>query len=226
MKMPWQATGTAGKRDAALTALAAAEAKLTDLESQRVAALGNDDITAARALDRQIVEARQEVATFTDRLELLRAKIQREESEKRTSDYMAAVAHIEANLLPPRAAAAVELEAALKAVAVAARNLQETSNAVRQGWPAGMPRLSEYGVSCLALDRLGARAKDCFQPGLLVRKYTLTSAQRHEFTEQILRADQRADGFAAAEVEQHANLLSELRSHSVPEIEPIDEEAA
>lgn len=226
MKLPalLKASDTATKLREAETAHAAAEGKLSSLQDDRTAALGNDDIDAARRLDRLIAEQRQTVTTLADRTGLLRTKVALEQRERRIRDYQAAIAHIEADLLPPRAAAAAELEAALKAVAIAARNFRDASNGVIAKWPINVPRPFEYRLSMV---RVGERTKACFQPGLLVRKYTLRDAERHEFVDKILEADGRADGFAAGEVEQHAKLLSELRERGVPEpqSEP-DEEAA
>jgi hypothetical protein len=226
MKLPaiWQPTDSTRKLAAAQTALAAADERLAALQDERTAALRDDDIAGARRLDRQIADQREARTTFADRVALLQTKLAREQHEQRIAAHLAAVARIETDLLPPRAAAATALEAALKAVAVAARNFKEANDAVKKNWPAIVPRPTEYYLST---DRVGERAKECFQPGLLVRLYTSQAAASYEFTGRLLQADRHADGFAAEEAKHHAALLSDARAFRVPEIEqPDDDERA
>lgn len=190
-----QDTGTAGKIAATQDALATAKRRLARLRDDREAARGKDDIAKARKLDPQIAEQRQAVATYTDGVASLQARLANEQREQRNDAHLAGVARIETELLPPRAAAAAELANALKVVAAAVRKMTAEAVAIRANWPAIYPRprhVAEYHQALLSTDRALSCIDECFKP-------MITKAAGWSMDAKIGHIERKAGDFAAAE---------------------------
>jgi hypothetical protein len=218
MKLPTvlRSTDTAAKLAEARTALAAAETQLASLQEERATALRNDDIAAARRLDRQIGEQHDACVTYADRVTLLQAAFEQERRDERARRYQAAVDRLDKDLLPPRLRAVDDLAAGLRMVAAAYGQLHQGTGALFRAWPAGVPQGS-YG------DRWSfdaARAERCIKECLSHLTCDWSVDARLRQTEKEI-----AD-FAAKEIQYHANTVAELREQGPPEPKPDQEQAA
>jgi hypothetical protein len=214
MKFPTirREAGSAGKITEAQTALAAAEGHLAQLQNDRTAALGNDDIDGARRLDRQIAEQREACGTYADRVALLRGKVEQEQRDDRRRQYEEAVDRL-AELLPRRLSAVDELAAGLRTVATALGKLHQETGALFRDWPSGVLQ-GRYGDRW-RFDASGAERclKDCLQT--LLAEWPIDSRLR-EVQNDITK-------FAAAEAKYHADTIAELRALAPAEPEPEPE---
>jgi hypothetical protein len=115
MKLPAirRPTDTAIKLTEARAALTTAEARLASLQDERTTALRDDDIAAARRLDRQIAEQHEACVTYADRVKLLHSTQEQEQRDGRSRTYLAAVDRLDKDLLPPRLRAVDDLAAGL-----------------------------------------------------------------------------------------------------------------
>jgi hypothetical protein len=113
MKIPFK-RDTASAIAKAREALAAAENKAVSLTAEREALLlAEDGFDRLWSVDKQIAEARAQAQTRRDQIAALEAVQVEEQRQALQKDYEAAVDHVAA-MLPRRAKAAADLEAAAK----------------------------------------------------------------------------------------------------------------
>ena len=225
MKLPFTTRDTASSLQRAIAERDAAEAKLAELHTKRAAALlESDEIDAVQAIDREIEAAHRTASILADRIIGLDSRLREEEAAAREKAYAADVAAVE-RLLPLRAQAAVEAEAAMKALAAAARKFRDVNNSLISQWPASVARPS-YHVS---LRRLGECLRNAYGHPSLVFRSTLAPMAAADFVRRACDADDRITGFADGEARGHAELLIELRQRNAApaaEIDDDQEEAA
>ena len=204
-----------------IAAEAAATAKLADMRGTRAQALLEDDITVIERHDTDIAALERQISIHQDHILALDARLHAEEAAAREKAYAADVGAVE-RLLPLREQAAVEAEAAMRALASAARKFRDVNNSIVAQWPASVQRPS-YHVS---LRRLGECLRNAYGHPSLVFRSTLAPMAAADFVRRACDADDRITGFADGEAKGHEELLIELRQRNAAPATEIDEEAA
>src|SRR4029077_15101862 len=173
--------------------------------------------------DIEIAEAQRNVQVSRDRLAILESQLAAESAATRTKAYAEDVATIDVMMLPLEKSAA-EVEAAVKAVAIAARRYSDVAASIAQKWPAGVPKASPHYLS---LSRLGGILRASFSMMSLVHGTTRSAPTGLEFVRRAITADERAEGFADTERTNRVELLAELRQRGAPvPVVDDDEEVA
>ena len=223
MKLPFAGRTTATSLQKALAERDAAEAKLTELNSQRAAVLlDSDELEAVQAIDKQIETARHAADILADRIIALDARVAKEAEQMRRLKYAEAIAVVE-RLLPLREAAAGEVETAMLNLASSCQKFAEVTNSIVAQYPAGLGSRPDYHLS---LRPLGERLRNCFAMGALIYATTKAPPAAQDFVRRACDAADRAEGFSAAAQKDHSELIDELRSRGAPPAPAVDEEAA
>jgi hypothetical protein len=215
---------TPARIETARQALAASAVRIAQLERDRAAAIAeSDDMESVRKFDTELAEAHRTAQVSRDRLASLEARLTSESAMAREKAYAADVDTIEA-MFPPLEKAAAEVEAAIRAVAVAARRYSDVAASIAQKWPAGVPKASPH---YLGLHRLGGILRGCFSMSSLVHGTTRSPPAALEFVRRAITADERAASFADTERTNRVELLAELRQRGAPvPVVDDDEEVA
>ena len=215
---------TPARIETARQALAASAVRIAQLERDRAAAIAeSDDMESVRKFDTELAEAHRTAQVSRDRLASLEARLTSESAMAREKAYAADVDTIEA-MFPPLEKAAAEVEAAIRAVAVAARRYSDVAASITAKWPAGVPKASPHYLS---LSRLGGILRGCFSMMSLVHGTTRSPPAALEFVRRAITADERAAGFADTERTNRVELLAELRQRGAPvPVVDDDEEVA
>src|SRR5215471_4330284 len=135
------------KRDteSALTAaqedVAATEAKIADLQSERQSILLGEDIGTIAALDQKISDQHRALKVHQDRVSALQAQQRREHHEQLKRERDAAVATLE-EAFSKSNAKAIGLEAAVKVLGDTLFELLFAREAAFAAWPENLPRPS------------------------------------------------------------------------------------
>jgi hypothetical protein len=204
---------TASRIEIAHQALAASAVRIAQLERDRTAAIAeSDDMESVRKFDIELAEAQRTAQVSRDRLANLEARLISESTMAREKAYAADVDTIEA-MFPPLEKAAAEVEAAVKAVAAAARRYSDVAASIAQKWPAGVPKASPHYLS---LSRLGGVLRGSFSMSSLVHSTTRSAPTGLEFVRRAITSDERASGFAETERTNRVELLAELRQRGAP----------
>jgi hypothetical protein len=223
VKLPFAGRTTASSLSKALAERDAAEAKLTELHSQRTAVLlDSDELDAVQAIDKQIEAARHAAGILADRILALDARLAKEAEQQRRMKYAEAIAVVE-RLLPLREQVSVEIETAMKVLAATVQKFTEINNSIVAQWPEGLGSRPDYHLS---LRPLGERLKSCFAMSALIYATTHQPPAAMEFVRRACDAADRAEGFSAAASKDHAELIDELRQRGAPPAPAVDEEAA
>jgi hypothetical protein len=188
MKLPNPFTGrsTAASLQKAIAERDSAEAKLAELHTKRAAVLLDAELTEVEAIDRQIEAAHRTASVLADKILALDARLHAEERAAQEKAYAADVAAIE-RLLPLREAAAVEAEAAMKALSSAARKFRDVNNSIVAQWPASVQRPSYH----LSLRRLGECIRNGFGHPSLIFRQTLQPLPSGDLVKRVCDADDR-----------------------------------
>jgi hypothetical protein len=215
---------TPARIETARQALAASAARIAQLEQDRTAAIADaDDLSQISTIDLQLADEHRTAQAARDRLAALEARLISESAMAREKAYAADVAAIDVMMLPLEKAAA-EVEAAVKAVAVAARRYSDVAASIAAKWPAGVPKASPHYLS---LSRLGGILRASFSMMSLVHGTTRSPPAALEFVRRAITADERAEGFATTERTNRVELLAELRQRGAPvPVVDDDEEVA
>ena len=215
---------TASRIETAHQALAASAVRIAQLERDRAVAItDSDDMESVRKFDIELAEAQRTAQVSRDRLANLEARLISESTMAREKAYAADVDTIE-GMFPPLEKAAAEVEAAVKAVAVAARRYSDVAASIAAKWPAGVPKASPHYLS---LSRLGGILRASFSMMSLVHGTTRSPPAALEFVRRAITADERAEGFATTERTNRVELLAELRQRGAPvPVVDDDEEVA
>jgi hypothetical protein len=205
---------TATKLTATRNLLAAAQARIERLQADRKAALAadSDDIEAVRRIDVQIVAERGSLDAYQDRIAVLEARIAAEQAKQAKRDHQAWIDKIEA-LLPKRARAAAELEAAIAAVGAAMRKYKDETAAIHAAWNPDLFFSLDVGHAGTVIQR-------AFQPTTWLRDpRTGRPPDRHQYVAAAIIAGEAAEGFAADVEQRHAALISDLRNPAPPDVD-------
>jgi hypothetical protein len=222
MKIPFR-TDTASRLEAARRVLATAEANTAQLVQDRAGALANDDdLERVRELDHRLADEQRSAQAARDRLQILEGNLAAESASAREKAYAADVDTIDGLMLPLEKVGG-EVEAAIRALAVAARRYSDVAASIAQKWPAGVPKASPH---YLGLHRLGGILRGCFSMMSLVHGTTRSPPAALEFVRRAITADERAAGFADTEHTNRMELLAELRQRGAPVPVVDDEEVA
>lgn len=120
-------------------ALAAAEARLAELASDRAVALReSDDVGAVQAVDARITETLAAVNVHRDRIVALKAAVHEQRTEELDRQRAAAIAEIERRLAG-QVKLAGEVEAAVKHLGDTWNRLINWRQSIISGWPEGLP---------------------------------------------------------------------------------------
>ncbi len=156
MKIPFK-RDVAAALAKARAGLAAAEAKIAELERARPAALvaSDDDVDGVRAIERSMAEQRGTAAVYRDRIAVLEIEARQQDRQQREKDKAAEIAGHE-KLLARRHAAVVEVQTNLAAFCDSLKNYIEIHRATDLKfsvdlWPAYAPVTL---VSISVIDRL------------------------------------------------------------------------
>jgi hypothetical protein len=125
---------------AAETALAETEARIAQLEADRIARLEADAdyVLTSAQLTRELEKLRETAEAHRARIAVLQAKETKAERERRERQRVTAIAAIKKRLAA-RVDSARKLARAVEAVAKAVKEFEETDRAVFHGWPAVLP---------------------------------------------------------------------------------------
>jgi len=199
----------------AKVALATAEAKATALTAERetlvLSEVGYEEI---RRVDVAIAEQHAAVRAYGDRIAALEAVLVEDARQVRQKDYEAAVDRVAA-MLPRRAKAAADLEAAAKAVGDALQKLHATEQAILRDWPANLPRPWLSSMDLGRAERVLANGFGVF--AAVNRRWGWS------FSEKVQRLGAEIAGFADGEARHHDELIADLRAQPAPEPEPEPE---
>jgi hypothetical protein len=215
---------TPARIETARQALAASAVRIAQLERDRAAAITeSDDMESVRKFDIELAEAQRTAQVSRDRLAALEARLISESAMAREKAYAADVAAIDVMMLPLEKAAQ-DVEAAVKAVAIAARRYSDVAATIAQKWPGGVPKASPHYLS---LSRLGGILRGSFSMMSLVHGTTRSPPAALEFVRRAITSDERASGFAETERTNRVELLAELRQRGAPvPVVDDDEEVA
>lgn len=146
-------------------ALAAAETKITELESTRLRLLQeSDELSPVHEADKAITEQRQAAATYADRVQVLKAALKQERAEEAERAHQAGIAIIAARL-QKRVELARRLDAILREFETVWHALLDRS-AVIADWPPGVPLPPAEALLDIRplWDELGWRLYACGRP--------------------------------------------------------------
>jgi len=208
VKLPF-AKNTAAALEKAKAALTAAEGKAAALTAEREALLlAEDGFDRLWSVDKQIAEAAAQAQTRRDQIAALEAAQVEEQRQIRQKDYEAAVDRVAA-MLPRRAKAAADFEAAAKAVGDALQKLHATEQAILRDWPANLPRPWLSSMDVGRAERVLANGFGVFAG--VNRRWGWS------FSEKVQRLGAEIAGFAAGEARHHDELIADLRAQPAPE---------
>jgi hypothetical protein len=123
----------------AQTALAAAEAKIAELEDQRRTALAETDaLEPVAAIDSALAKERAAAATYRDRIIVLKSAVRASNEDERLKQYEVGLREV-AKRLEARAALAAECEAAIKHAGELWSRLMASRADVIKAWPEVLP---------------------------------------------------------------------------------------
>jgi hypothetical protein len=223
MKLPFTRGDAASLLQKEIAAEAAATAKLADMRAARSRTLlETDDLTVIEKHDADIAALERQISIHQDRILALDARLAKEAEQQRRMKYAEAIAVVE-RLLPLREAAAGEVEKAMLNLASSCQKFAEITNSITAQYPAGLGSRPDYHLS---LRPLGERLRNCFAMGALIYATTKAPPAAQDFVRRACDAADRADGFAAAAVKDHSELIDELKSRGTPPAPAVDEEAA
>jgi hypothetical protein len=138
MKLPAFRQDPASGLKKAQAALAAAEARIVELESDRLTALAeSDDVSIVHSVDLRLVGERQTAATLVDRIAVLRAAVRAQHIEAANKLHQAGLAII-SERLEKRVGLARELDGILRQFEDIWRQLIDRSPVITN-WPPGLP---------------------------------------------------------------------------------------
>jgi len=208
MKLPFKRdTSTALQR--ARDQLAARERAAAELEQRRQnAVLEADGYEPIAALDRELAAVNAELRFLRERVSGLEAVQLEEQRQVRQRKYEAAVDRVAA-MLPRRAKAAADLEAAAKAVGDALQKLHTTEQTILREWPANLPRPWLSSMDFGRAERVLANGFGVF--AAVNRRWGWS------FSEKVQRLGAELAGFAAGEAQHHDELIADLRAQPAPE---------
>lgn len=216
----------AAKLDHTQSDLRGVQTRLDRLAADRAAAVAGDgDIEAVRKIDVEIEAARGQIVAYGERITSLEARVAAEEQTRREAEHREAIERF-SKTLAPIGDAAVAIEEAVRALAVAVTRYETAAAVAAAAWPAGVVAWNSHHLSG---GRLGELLQECLAPGGLCRRRgsdILPGPDAREFTDKAATADQRCAGFGQGERKHHAALMEDLRAQPVPEPAPALEDAA
>jgi hypothetical protein len=203
MKLPFTRTED---RVAVAAALAASEAKLSELGRDRMAKLEEpgDQFSAVEAIDKKIEAESRAVSYHRSRLEVIDRQEIKDAQLRVEQERAAFLDELKKKRLPRRLAAAVKLDnAPLKDVPSAHADLIAADDAVYANWPDVMPPASRFGWTRITtIEALSPRRSQKMVAGL-VREL----ASREPYS------------FATAVAKLNDELMAELEETTVPAAE-------
>jgi hypothetical protein len=209
MKLPFTRGDTVSLLQKEIDASAAAAAKLVDLQNARANVLiETDDIAVIEKHDAAIAALERQISIHTDRVAALQARALAERAAAHTRNYEASVDSI-ARLLPLRADAAAEVQAAILALAASVKKYVEVSGSIVSKWPTNISQPAyQLGVA-----RLAECLRSAFSHPALIFASTRQPLAAADLVQRACDAGEREQvaGFAAGEAEGHAELLADLR---------------
>jgi hypothetical protein len=210
--------------------LLAIDAEIVSLQAEYAAKLASAEPAELERLDQRMDDRCRAAGVRRDRIVDLEQLVAQEQAEQREDQFRQAVAAIEGPLAR-RTEAAVELERALTAVGVAAKQFALTTENVLKAWPGGVDfPPTAYPGHLLSLGRMGQLIESVFVGFEIFHPRTKVRVSASEFAARAIDVAERVRlaAFAATEKQIAEEWLADLRTaHDPPQpAEPETKEEA
>jgi hypothetical protein len=187
-------------------ALAQTERQIVDLEAKREQKLTEADgdyLSAVAAIDQQIVNLRAKSVVHRDRIAAMDIRRANQEHAQRQQERAAFIGELK-KTFPKRQAAAARLDAALKEIPEAFRDLEAADKAIFVNWPELLPPADRY----------------VYLRAMRIEPFSSTRKHRGLMAGFVRELVNRGPYDFAAEIEKRGReLIQELEGISVPENE-------